>query len=223
MNTNIFKTMVTMQNQFNMQVHQEWHKQGYNWQSAIIAESGELLESWGYKWWKKQEPDLENVKVEAIDLLHFAISQQIERYLNVFGTDQTLETAITHTVKHFKDTFQKDQDERSTEEDLEKLIESFISCDGGLKLYVLKEIFNRLNMTNEDIYIAYIVKNCLNKFRQDNGYKQGYYVKNWNGKEDNAIAFEIANEWGADDELFDLLYNDLNTYYTENVKSLKAQ
>ena len=72
-------------------------------------------------------------------------------------------------------------------------------------------------MSNEDVYIDYITKNCLNKFRQDNGYKDGSYIKNWNGKEDNVVAFEIANEWGADEELFEQLYLDLETYYKEEV------
>ena len=36
-------------------------------------------------------------------------------------------------------------------------------------------------------------KNVLNKFRQDNGYKQGLYKKEWNGIEDNVIMNEILN------------------------------
>ena len=43
----------------------------------------------------------------------------------------------------------------------------------------------------------------------------------WNGKEDNVIAYEIANEWGADEELFEHLYIDLETYYNENVLKVK--
>ena len=47
--------------------------------------------------------------------------------------------------------------------------------------------------------------------------KDGSYIKNWNGKEDNIGAFEIANEWGADEELFEQLYINLETYYKEEV------
>ena len=85
------------------------------------------------------------------------------------------------------------------------------------RLFIMKKIFEELNMRNEDVYISYITKNCLNKFRQDNGYKDGSYIKNWNGREDNIVAFEIANEWGADEELFEQLYLDLETYYKEEV------
>lgn len=82
---------------------------------------------------------------------------------------------------------------------------------------ILKMLFVQLNMTNEDIYIAYITKNCLNKFRQDFGYKDGTYIKDWNGKEDNVVAFELASNIGATENLFKELYNDLKKIYVCNV------
>ena len=96
---NIFKKMVKLQHQFNKQVAEDYLEKNFNWNSAIIAESGELLDSFGYKWWKKQEPDMENVKVEAIDLLHFVISQNIQA--NYF--DKT--DYISKTIKDFEDMF----------------------------------------------------------------------------------------------------------------------
>ena len=75
----IFKKMVELQHQFNKQVAEDYLEKGFNWNSAIIAESGELLDSLGYKWWKKVVPDMENVKVEAIDLLHFVISDYLQK------------------------------------------------------------------------------------------------------------------------------------------------
>ena len=137
----IFEKMVKLQHQFNKQVAEDYLDKNFNWNSAIIAESGKLLDS-------------------LIDTLNY----------NIFSRFMTM-----------------------------------------------KAIFKQLNMSNEDVYIAYITKNCLNKFRQDNGYKDGSYIKNWNGREDNVVAFEIANEWGPDEELFENLYLDLETYYTEEV------
>jgi len=43
------------------------------------------------------------------------------------------------------------------------------------------------------LYKRYVVKNQLNTFRQKNGYKDGSYIKNWGGVEDNVIAFDIMN------------------------------
>ena len=46
----------------------------------------------------------------------------------------------------------------------------------------------------DDLYKRYVVKNQLNTFRQQNGYKGGTYIKLWNGVEDNVIAFKIMDK-----------------------------
>ncbi|WP_418179732.1 dUTP diphosphatase [Aliarcobacter lanthieri] len=207
MNKNIFEVMVEMQHEFNKKIAVDYLEKNFNWNSAIIAESAELLDSLGYKWWKKQEPDMENVKVEAIDLLHFVISEVIQ--------EKGISKCISYLKYWFKDDYLyllKEYEDNT----IEQLISLFISSSDNRLLY-LKMIFKKLEMSNEDIYIAYITKNCLNKFRQDNGYKEGTYQKIWNGKEDNVVAFEIANELGANEELFGQLYKKLETYYNEEV------
>ncbi|MDK2062749.1 dUTP diphosphatase [Aliarcobacter butzleri] len=203
MNKNIFKAMVELQHHFNEQTIPNYLEKNLNWNSAIIAESGKLLDSLGYKWWKKQIPDMENVKVEAIDLLHFVISEQIQEY-GIKDATEFLEYQFSDTDPRFVDYTLLDLVDLLNYRDYSRFI-------------ILKAMFEKLKMSNEDVYIAYITKNCLNKFRQNNGYKEGIYIKDWNGKEDNVIAFEIANEWGADEELFEQLYKDLETYYNEEV------
>lgn len=198
----IFKRMVVLQHKFNKQVVEDYLDKNFNWNSAIIAESGELLDSLGYKWWKKQEPDMENVKVEAIDLLHFVISE----YIQNIGIDETID--------RFEQYFTTDK----TINDMPFIhLVDMLNYKDWQRFEIMKVMFEQLDMSNEDIYIAYITKNCLNKFRQDYGYKDGSYQKIWNGREDNVVAFEIANEWGADEELFEQLYRDLETYYKEEV------
>lgn len=208
----IFKKMVELQHQFNKQVAEDYLEKDFNWNSAIIAESGELLDSLGYKWWKKQEPDMENVKVEAIDLLHFVISEKIQE--NYAKKDYAELDYIVEVGVDFEFYFNKYQ--HNSLLNLNSLIDALNYCNYN-RFIAMKQIFEQLNMSNEDVYIAYITKNCLNKFRQDNGYKDGSYIKNWNGREDNIVAFEIANEWGADEELFEQLYLDLETYYKKEV------
>ena len=215
MDKNIFKVMVELQHQFNKQVAEDYLDKNLNWNSAIIAESGKLLNSLGYKWWKKQEPDMENVKVEAIDLLRFVISDILQ--LNYNYEESLIASFIDETISEFEESFTSDIYEKEFEdEDLFGLV-NILNYNEIPRFATLKIIFKKLDMSNEDVYIAYITKNCLNKFRQDNGYKDGSYIKNWNGREDNVVAFEIANEWGADEELFEQLYLDLETYYKEEV------
>lgn len=216
MNKNIFQIMVELQHQFNYQVAEDYLDKNFNWNSAIIAESGELLDSLGYKWWKKQEPDMENVKVEAIDLLHFVISDRIQKNKKMFSEKESLDMVSIEFYNEFKAN--KVLNDHSTLEDMI----FYLIATNSYRLNVMKRIFTKLNMSNEDVYISYITKNCLNKFRQDNGYKDGSYIKYWNGREDNVVAFEIANEWGADEDLFEQLYKDLETYYKEEVLKQEA-
>ena len=56
------------------------------------------------------------------------------------------------------------------------------------------------------------MKNVLNKFRQDNGYKEGTYRKIWNGKEDNVVLSEILSRgiYGMDE-----IYANLQKAYSE--------
>ncbi len=214
MEKNIFNIMVGLQHKFNQQVAKDYLDKKFNWNSAIIVESGELLESLGFKWWKHQVPDMENVKVEAIDLLHFLISDAIQIQYNCSG-----EMDLNLVANSFKDYF-NDSDGYLEGLNLNSLVDE-LNWNRWNRFIIMKKMFEQLNMSNEDVYIAYITKNCLNKFRQDNGYKDGSYIKNWNGREDNIVAFTIANEWGADEELFDLLYRDLEIYYFEEVKGKK--
>lgn len=209
---NIFEIMVKLQHKFNEQTIPNYLDENLNWNSAIIAESGELLGSLGYKWWKKQVPDMENVKVEAIDLLHFVISETIQIYYKY-------NTSIIDTIRDFENWFEEKDKMYNFdyETNIEKLID-ILNYDKEDRLFIMKQIFKALDMSNEDVYIAYIVKNCLNKFRQNNGYKDGSYIKDWNGKEDNVIAYGLANIIGAKENLFDELYESLNLYYNKEVK-----
>ncbi|EPD6447732.1 dUTP diphosphatase, partial [Campylobacter coli] len=76
-----------------------------------------------------------------------------------------------------------------------------------LSNYFILAIKCGLNL--EILYKAYIGKNILNIFRQNNGYKQDTYKKIWNGREDNEVLAEILEQ-----ELdFDTIYKKLEEYY----------
>ena len=46
----------------NSRVHEDWINQGFEWYRAAWIECGELMDHVGYKWWKKQTPDMEQVR-----------------------------------------------------------------------------------------------------------------------------------------------------------------
>jgi len=219
-----YKKMVELQHSFNIQVAgEDYLQKNLPWDSAIIAESGELLESYGYKWWKKQEQDLANVKVEAVDLLHFVISFYLDVNYNYGNDDKESRDSfdfIAQTTKEFERAFTNNEVYKT---DILPLI-NMLNSDEYDRFETMKQMFIKLEMSNEDVYIAYIVKNCLNKFRQDNGYKNGTYIKDWNGKEDNVVAYELAKQVQTIDEnLFSYLYAALSTCYIELEQDVETE
>ena len=66
--------MLEMQHSMNTRVHENWVDQDFAWYRAAWIECGELIEHYGYKWWKKQVPDIEQVRLEVIDIWHFGLS-----------------------------------------------------------------------------------------------------------------------------------------------------
>ena len=67
-------TMLEMQNSMNTKVHPQWIEQDFAWYRAVWIECAELMDHYGYKWWKQQRPDDEQVKLEVIDIWHFGLS-----------------------------------------------------------------------------------------------------------------------------------------------------
>ena len=74
MNPQQIKIMLDLQNSMNTKVNANWQAQGYEWYRAIWVECAELLDHYGWKWWKKQSPDTEQVALELIDIWHFGLS-----------------------------------------------------------------------------------------------------------------------------------------------------
>ena len=75
-------------------------------------------------------------------------------------------------------------------------------------------IMSGLNL--ETLYRLYVGKNILNQFRQDHGYKDGSYIKVWNGEEDNVVMKRI---WETNADIKpDALYSELKKAYEPLVK-----
>ena len=76
------------------------------------------------------------------------------------------------------------------------------------------DLLNACEMSFDELYRQYVGKNVLNFFRQDNGYKDGSYVKQWQGREDNEHLVEILNELDASGNGFaEQVYQGLNQRY----------
>ena len=180
-----------------------------SWYRGIYMEVAEAIDSFNWKHWKNidDEPDWDNIRVELVDIWHFLMSESIrigdENYANKFLDMKP------------KGDFDSEALVSLLEEMLVLSVASSINSKINNSRKITNLFFNiisHLDIDVEDLYKRYVIKNQLNIFRQKNGYKNGTYVKLWDGIEDNIVAFKIMdknpNITPAD------LYNELEIKYS---------
>lgn len=225
----ILKEMFLLQQRLNDETNGVGWESGYtknnkliNWKRCIYMECAELIDSFAWKHWKdiKKPTDWDNVTVEIVDIWHFIMSFMLEYYKNKnIGDVDTIVVDIVE-CKAFK-TFCKDVPVRENDEslaivnDIEKIIH--LTSGYGLDLYdgLLNYYFDlclKCGVNLDKMYHFYIAKNILNKFRQDNGYKEGTYKKVWNGVEDNEVMTKILDKSTLK---ADEIYGELQKIYRE--------
>lgn len=164
-----------------------------------------MLDHFGWKWWKNQQPDLDQVKLELVDIWHFALSELLRA--------EQLEDDIAAVLDNL--TLAQAPQPEQFRLAIEALAESTLRTR-SFELGPFAEAMCALPMSFADLYDMYIGKNVLNRFRQDHGYKEGSYRKNWQGREDNEHLVELlAGLQVAPDLLPDALYEALQQRYTE--------
>lgn len=171
-----------------------------DWKRCTYLECAELIESYPWKHWKNIDasPDYNNIKIEAVDIWHFIMSQALKEYkLNDLGDINTL-TKNIETIKNF-DIFTKDviKTTKNYYEQIEVVENLIARLFDNSNIEILIESFIEVAIQSElnldTLYNLYVGKNILNKFRQDNGYKDGTYIKIWNNQEDNVIMQNILD------------------------------
>lgn len=169
---NIFKTMVQLQHSLNKKTAgNDYLEKELNWNSCIVIESEKLLNSFCYK----QKPDIKKVKEEAIDLLHFVISEEIQRHhFNFHKSNESINNKyiVKTTIQNFERDFAEDN--LLIYKDFKELIK-LLNYRKYPRLIIMKKIFEELKMTNEDVYALYIIRNSLSKDRLENGFKEELY------------------------------------------------
>lgn len=197
--------MLTMQDRMNTRVHENWPAQNFAWYRATWIECGELIEHYGYKWWKKQEADMEQVQLEVIDIWHFGLSA-------LFVDGKSIEQIAQQISAELADFVPQGLGVREATEELA------LHCLQTKHFSPSRfwELLLASGLNFESLYSAYVGKNVLNFFRQDNGYKEGTYVKNWAGREDNEHLVELVETLDADAPDFgDQVYHALEQRYAE--------
>ena len=173
-------TMARMQDAHNVQVHPEWRTQGYRYYRAVWVECAELLDHFGWKWWKRQQPDLEQVRLEVVDIWHFGLSDLMRA--------GTLDESVAERLMAVTD--EPAGDGEAFREAVEGLAQQTLS-DRLFAMEPFVAVLDSLPLPLTELFRLYVGKNVLNHFRQDHGYKAGTYRKTWQGREDNEHLVEL--------------------------------
>jgi len=194
--------MLDLQDAMNTKVNNDWVNQNFSWYRAIWVESAELLDHYGWKWWKKQTPDVDQIALELVDIWHFGLS------LLLLSGD-TVETISERVIAGFDG--QRGGDNFAL--DLEQFTaQTLVTKDFDIAGFA--RLMDGIDMDFETLYVGYVGKNVLNFFRQDHGYKDGSYHKQWGGKEDNEHLVDIVAQLDTASENFkDELYSQMKSTY----------
>lgn len=187
-----------------------------NWLRCIHMEVSELIDSTPWKHWKNisSRPDFNNIHIELVDVWHFLMSYILQEtnipkavslvnthciYESVEMDDVDVKAIVKESEKLSYIAFAIETGNMPAFSGVERFIDQFFRCCkiSGLSFTWLQKL--------------YIGKNSLNKFRQDNGYKEGTYIKVWNGQEDNVVMIEILES--LEDASFDNVYTKLSEKY----------
>lgn len=175
--------MLRLQDELNAVINPAWLKADYPFLRAAFVEAGEALDHHGWKWWKNQVPDIGQLQIELIDILHFYLSDAL---LSNGGDFELTLAKVMSELDEFELKFDGASFEFKSL-DVLRLLELLagLAVVRRRSFGVLSELMDRCGLTWESAYIQYISKNILNIFRQKNGYKEGVYIKIWDGLEDN--------------------------------------
>jgi len=181
--------MAKLQDQLNAIINPNWLTAGNDWHRAAWIEAGELADHIGWKWWKKQEPNWPQAKIEVVDIWHFVLSDYLVRHGIQAGV------VLTNEINdpEIKVVVYKGGVHRVNDLPLLELVDVFASlaAQGTLNACLFNHLRERVGLNWADVQRMYLAKNALNIFRQRNGYKEGTYVKEWRGTEDNVFLEKV--------------------------------
>lgn len=189
-----------------------------DWRRCILLEASELIDSYPWKHWKSidEAPNYDNIMIEAVDIWHFVMSEALRlNAINGSGDIKELAKNIENldSYKRFINGEYKKADDFYGE--IAKVEEMIANLYSNESIDVMIDDFfavaNQSNLNLDTLYKLYIGKNILNRFRQDNGYKEGKYIKEWNGLEDNVVMQEILSS--QSDITPEQLYKELQKRY----------
>lgn len=204
--TFIHKSLQAFQNGLNALIDPNWieARRVDDWSLALFMEAAEVIDSYPWKWWKNinGKPDISNVKVEVVDLLHFSLSGSLQcehsRHQKIENSKEFV-SPPGGSEMNFKNFMFFPLSETSN------AISSFRNIITLAGKYQFDLITEGLIAAAEDLDFNltafYVAKHTLNYIRQLNGYKSGTYVKVKDGVEDNVLLHDCIKSVSLEDTI----------------------
>ena len=210
-------TMLDLQQKMNAKVNPEWINAGYGFMRAAMVESVEAIEHHGWKWWKAQEKDLPQLQMECVDIWHFAISHLLIEYQgDVEASAKVIAQQLSESETAL--TFDGNIYEFAQQDLLNNLeLMTGLAAAKRFNVSLFMTIIAQCEMSTDTLFEQYVGKNILNFFRQDHGYKEGTYIKEWAGREDNEHLVDVLTALDSTlDNYADAVYEQLSLRYPNN-------
>ena len=230
-----FHKLLTLQNATNTKISGEnWREMAsrhvnIDFAMAAIDELHEFtVSAFVWKWWgKSPELDAKNALMELVDILHFAISEDLVRS-GAGPDDSPVSNRMAVAYQESLTGYKLYQDLNTEEGSVGQIaFKTQLLKTAVKRMYICfaneKEVIDwhsfwfsllLIGGNFDTINKVYLGKACLNKFRQDHGYKLGTYKKSWlvasvgldsetvnKPKEDNQVLMEwleIQTEYNED-------------------------
>ncbi|KAG8349037.1 putative deoxyuridine triphosphatase [Trypanosoma vivax] len=225
----ILSSLMELQDGLNTLIDANWRnvRTPDDWGLALTVEAVELIDSYPWKWWKNvnAEPDLQNVKIELTDMLHFSLSGTIQVAASsaapdingLSGVDESgkTQTRLMHLClpKCSNGVRAPVPVEQLTVSDFMFFpLTETANAVASIRNIVQLSNFHSFQLITEAVIAAakdlnfnlvayYIAKHALNTIRQLGGYKDGKYVKVRDGVEDNVVLHECITPFSITDVL----------------------
>lgn len=224
---NKIEVMLRLQQDLNDSTNGEGWERGVtnrgkviDWRRCILLEASELIDSYPWKHWKSidAEPDYDNIMIEAVDIWHFVMSEalrlnSIEDSANINSLAEKIENFDSYK-RFVNGIYEKPENVYGEISRVEEMIAN-LYCNESIEkmMHDFFAVASQSGLNIDSLYKLYIGKNILNSFRQNHGYKEGNYIKEWNGVEDNVVMQEILSE--NEDIRPEELYSELEKRYEE--------
>lgn len=209
------EAMLNMQDGMNRKVNPDWVAACNNWHRAIQVEAVEAIEHHGWKWWKKQDCDIGQLRMELVDIWHFILSAAIQNQHGdlVLARQGMMAELHARQAEVQFDGKRYDLAQLNLLAQLDLLVG--LAASGRTSLVLFESLLRACGLDWLSLFKQYVGKNVLNVFRQDHGYKAGTYIKIWAGREDNEHLVEVLDivDLNAADAR-DSLYQSLKARYS---------